>query len=43
MRKLLKPVAVVVTFLLTMVAFAGAASASYYLFYEPQVPAKLRK
>lgn len=29
--------------LLTLIATAGAASACSYYFYEPELPAKLRK
>ncbi|MEW5785489.1 MAG: AgrD family cyclic lactone autoinducer peptide [Bacillota bacterium] len=43
MKKMLIRVAAVVTFLLTMIAGAAAASASIWITYEPTVPAKLRK
>ncbi len=43
MKKLLVPMAGVITFLLTMVASVGAASASSWFTYEPEVPARLRK
>ncbi len=43
MKKLLIGIAGVITFLLTMVASAGAASASFWFTYEPEVPAKLRR
>ncbi len=43
MKKLLIRVATIITFLLAMVASAGAASASFWFSYEPVVPAKLRK
>lgn len=43
MKKLPIRVATVVTFLLAMVACAGAASASFWFSYEPEVPASLRK
>ena len=43
MKKLLIPMAGVITFLLTMIASASAASASVWFSYEPEVPAKLRK
>ncbi len=43
MKKLLIYMATIMAFLLTMVANAGAASASNFIFCEPQVPFKLRK
>jgi len=43
MKKLLIYMATITAFLLTMVANAGAASASTFIFCEPKVPSKLRK
>jgi len=43
MKKVLVWLAGVAVFLLTMVATAGAASASVYVFHEPPLPAKLRR
>jgi len=43
MKKLIVPLAGAVAFVLTMVASAGAASASTFVFYEPEVPEKLRR
>ncbi len=43
MKRLLISSAAVIAFLLTMLASAGAASACFWLAYEPEVPAKLRK
>lgn len=43
MKKVLISTAALIAFLLTMLASAGAASACMWLFYEPKVPAKLRK
>lgn len=43
MKNVLIKLAAITAFLLTMVASAGAASASIWFAYEPEVPAKLRK
>lgn len=43
MKKLLVRLAAVLVFLLTMVANAAAASASIWIYYEPEVPARLRR
>jgi cyclic lactone autoinducer peptide len=43
MKKILIRIVMMATFLLTMVAFSGAASACHFFFYEPEVPAKLRR
>ncbi len=43
MKKMLIYMAALMAFLLTMVANAGAASASWWFTYEPKMPAKLRR
>ena len=43
MKRLFVLMAGAAVFLLTLIATAGAASASNYVLYEPKVPAKLRK
>ncbi len=43
MKRILILLASFLAFMLTMLANAGAASASWWIYHEPKIPAKLRR